>query len=106
MQDRKDDAPTDVSREELRRRLREKISRKKQAAPPRNADIATLMMQSGIDDAALLQMGMQTSKPTMNTVKKLVQEVSKSALAADAEEAPPPVESESDDEAPPKDDGC
>ena len=60
------------------------------------------MMQSGIDDAALLQMGMQTSKPSMNTVKKLAQEVSKSMHVADVEDAPPPVESESDEEAPPE----
>ena len=73
------------------------------ASSSRTPDLTSLMMQNGIDDASLLQLGMKTSKPTVDLLKKLVQKASTTAAATDVEEEAPPPDASSDDEAPPKD---
>ena len=107
------------SREELKRRLREKTrgGRNKPTPTPNQApDVTSMALNAGIDDPTLLSMamGMSKKKPSMNTIRDMMTKaLSTPPTADDDEEAPPPENNysgpkvssstikEDDEEAPP-----
>lgn len=97
------------SREELRRRLKEKRSKARGAATPRVPDVASLALHTGVDDARFLNMamGMAKKNPSMSTVRDMMAHAMTREADSEDEQPPPaspcrPVDADaSGDEAPP-----
>lgn len=116
-----DDKPVSNDRAELKRRLREKAKQSRSGGSRPDSsrpDVGSLLLNAGIDDPMLLQMGMNMSKskPSMSTVRDLMSTAQTSCANIDneseeEEEAPPPLpaamnttkkeDSDDEEEAPP-----
>jgi hypothetical protein len=95
------------NREELRRRLREKIHGKRnntcqqEMASRMKKDPQTALMSLGVDDAQLLQQANMITKSPHAFLQTMLQEVEKTQREESSKENPQIEEDDDDEEAPP-----